>query len=303
MPEEEELQMKPLDGLQRESMPEEEELQMKPLDGLQRESMPEEEELQMKPVPVVGATGGEVSTDLEGEINRARGGGQQLAPQLQAQMGQAMGADFSGVRVHADTQADQLNRSVGARAFTTGQDVFFRQGQYQPGSRGGQELIAHELTHVVQQSGGVMAQRTPQDSKFISAPSLITQAPLDTIQCWIDYSTDYAEELADNGNIAIFDDRIQHVLERHGPEGSASGPTFHRFYTSKASVIKGYIKTALAKGTVYKAPGEAFDFEFTFSEDIGEDTTGEKVQRIRVVVVQTGRVGDRGKVQTAYPIS
>ena len=53
-------------------------------------------------------------------------------------------------------KADQLNRSVQARAFTTGKDVFFKQGEYNPGSRGGQELIAHELTHVVQQGGNCL---------------------------------------------------------------------------------------------------------------------------------------------------
>jgi hypothetical protein len=146
--EEDELQMKPL---QREVMEDEEELQMKPMEPLQREAM-EEDELQMMPlVQRVGAEGGEVSADFERELNAARGGGQNLAPDLQAQMGQAMGADFSGVRVHTDGQADGLNRAVGARAFTTGQDLFFKRGEYQPGSRGGQELIAHELTHVVQQ--------------------------------------------------------------------------------------------------------------------------------------------------------
>ena len=64
-----------------------------------------------------------------------------------------MGADFSGVKVHTDAQADQLNQSIQAKAFTTGQDIFFRQGAYQPGSRGGQELLAHELTHTIQQGG------------------------------------------------------------------------------------------------------------------------------------------------------
>lgn len=98
-------------------------------------------------------TGGEASPDLESAINSARGGGQPLDTGLQQSMGQAMGADFSGVRVHTDAQSDQLNQSIQARAFTTGQDVFFRKGTYQPGNRGGQELIAHELTHVVQQSG------------------------------------------------------------------------------------------------------------------------------------------------------
>ncbi|KAI9129292.1 DUF4157 domain-containing protein (plasmid) [Acaryochloris sp. CCMEE 5410] len=88
---------------------------------------------------------------LESAINSARGSGHPLDAKLQQSMGQAMGADFSGVRVHTDAQSDQLNQSIQARAFTTGQDVFFREGAYQPGNRGGQELIAHELTHVVQQ--------------------------------------------------------------------------------------------------------------------------------------------------------
>ncbi|MCF4969137.1 eCIS core domain-containing protein [Nostoc sp. CMAA1605] len=101
-----------------------------------------------------GLEGGEASTDLESAINSARSGGQPLDAGLQAKMSTAMGADFSGVRVHTDAQSDQLNRSIQAKAFTTGQDVFFRQGEYQPGSRGGQELIAHELTHVVQQNFG-----------------------------------------------------------------------------------------------------------------------------------------------------
>ncbi|OYQ63152.1 hypothetical protein B9G53_18420 [Pseudanabaena sp. SR411] len=96
---------------------------------------------------------GEASTDLESSIQSARGRGQSLEPNLQAKMGLAMGADFSGVKVHTDSQSDQLSKSIQAKAFTTGQDVFFRQGQYNPTSRGGQELIAHELTHVVQQKG------------------------------------------------------------------------------------------------------------------------------------------------------
>ncbi len=110
--------------------------------------------LQLKPIfQRRSAIEGEATPDLESLINRARGGGQSLDPGLQRKMGQAMGADFSRVKVHTDSQSDQLNKSIQARAFTTGQDVFFRQGAYQPGSRNGQELLAHELTHVVQQNG------------------------------------------------------------------------------------------------------------------------------------------------------
>ncbi|MCA6573606.1 MAG: DUF4157 domain-containing protein [Pseudanabaena sp. M57BS1SP1A06MG] len=145
-------------SVQREAViEEEEELQMKPISSIQREAaMEEEEELQMKSlVQRRGDLGGEeVSADLEASIQSARGTGQPLDPNLQDKMGQVMGADFSGVKVHTDSQSDQLNKSIQAKAFTTGQDVFFRQGAYEPNSQGGQELIAHELTHVVQQNAG-----------------------------------------------------------------------------------------------------------------------------------------------------
>ncbi|HAG83790.1 MAG TPA: hypothetical protein DCL61_22240, partial [Cyanobacteria bacterium UBA12227] len=104
-----------------------------------------------------GGTGGgtDVTNDVEQGIQQAKGGGQGLDESVRQPMEQALGTDFSGVRVHTDAQSDQLNRSIQAKAFTTGQDIFFKQGEFDPGSRGGQELLAHELTHVVQQTGGL----------------------------------------------------------------------------------------------------------------------------------------------------
>jgi Domain of unknown function (DUF4157) len=93
-----------------------------------------------------------VSTEVEASIQQKRGSGQLLPDGLRSSMEQAFGTNFSGVRVHTDGESDRLNQLVQAQAFTTGQDVFFRQGSYQPESRGGRELIAHELTHVVQQN-------------------------------------------------------------------------------------------------------------------------------------------------------
>ena len=158
LPEDDELQMKPERGIQREALPEDDELQMKPERGIQREALPEDDELQMKPMVQRASDGGIAATpDLETSIQQARGSGQPLADSIKSPMEQTFGADFSGVKVHTDTQADHLNQSIQAKAFTTGQDVFFRSGAYEPGSRGGQELLAHELTHVVQQSGGTIA--------------------------------------------------------------------------------------------------------------------------------------------------
>jgi hypothetical protein len=96
----------------------------------------------------------DLDEETTGRINQARGGGAALDTNLQRQMGQSMGYDLSGVRVHTSSESDELNHQLNAKAFTTGQDIFFKQGEYNPGSSSGKELIAHELTHVVQQSTG-----------------------------------------------------------------------------------------------------------------------------------------------------
>ncbi len=113
----------------------------------------------------------ELDEDTAGRIERARGGGQELESGTKDQMSQAMGYDFSEVNVHTSPESDQLNHQVGAEAFTTGNDIFFREGAYDPATEGGQELIAHELTHVVQQgtgqtggSGGAMTVNAPGDA-------------------------------------------------------------------------------------------------------------------------------------------
>ena len=106
---------------------------------------------------ILQRSGGEprqVDDEVSSRINQERGGGAPLEDRLQMQMSSQLGYDLSGVRVHNTPSSDQLNRQLDARAFTTGQDIFFRSGEYNPGSSGGQELLAHELTHVVQQGTG-----------------------------------------------------------------------------------------------------------------------------------------------------
>ncbi|MDF5723006.1 MAG: DUF4157 domain-containing protein [Rhizonema sp. PD37] len=165
--------------LQREEVSTEDDLKMKSeVNTIQlHEIIEEEEELQMKPmVQLQSSAGGMTATpEVETSIQQARGGGQSLADNIREPMEQAFGADFSGVKVHTDAQADLLNQSIQAYAFTTGQDVFFRSGEYQPGSPGGQELIAHELTHVVQQSGGAVRRAPLPPQQLPQHPA--TEAP------------------------------------------------------------------------------------------------------------------------------
>jgi hypothetical protein len=94
----------------------------------------------------------DVGGDVEDQI-RNTGGGQSLDTGIQTKMESGTGHDFSNVRVHTDSQADALSESLGARAFTTGSDIFFKSGEYNPGTSEGDKLIAHESTHVIQQGG------------------------------------------------------------------------------------------------------------------------------------------------------
>lgn len=89
---------------------------------------------------------------VSSEIQRTgRFKGEELPKHVSILMEQAFGVELSGVRVHLNPESDRLNRMLRARAFTFGQDIWFRQGEYNPGSNRGQRLLVHELTHVLQQ--------------------------------------------------------------------------------------------------------------------------------------------------------
>ena len=100
-----------------------------------------------------------------------RGGGQPLDAPMRAGMEQALGADLSDVRVHADGAAATSAQSVQAHAYTVGNEVVFGAGQYQPGSATGQRTLAHELTHVVQQRSGPVSATPTGGGIALSDPS------------------------------------------------------------------------------------------------------------------------------------
>ena len=131
----------------------------------------EEEELQAESI---GSGGNTIENDIEKRISSVRGGGQPLSNEVHGIMEQAFDADFGGVRVHTDAEANILNQQLSARAFTTGKDIFFREGEYNPGSSDGRHLIAHELTHVVQQGTGRVRRSTVSKSQGVIQREIMT---------------------------------------------------------------------------------------------------------------------------------
>lgn len=157
----------PVPMLQRQIAHEEEEeeeqetLQAKPLSAqitplLQRQPVLDEDDEEEEEAVQAKASGTQapvVTPDLQANIQVLRqGGGQPLDPPTRAFMEPRFGHDFSGVRIHSDSRAADTCRLINARAFTIGENIGFAPGQYDPESTPGRRLLAHELTHVVQQS-------------------------------------------------------------------------------------------------------------------------------------------------------
>jgi Domain of unknown function (DUF4157) len=159
--------------VQREALgEEEEELQMKPLAEtisplVQREELlEEEEELQMKQ----SSPNAQIATpDLESQLSSSKSGGSPLSDNVRSFMEPRFGVDFSHVQVHTDSGAVQMAEDVGAQAFAYGSDVYFGAGK----SPGNNVLTAHELTHVVQQTGSVQRKYKDRIDSVTTSQSII----------------------------------------------------------------------------------------------------------------------------------
>ena len=154
-PAEEEVQSKEEENVQAK---EDEEVQRKEEENVQAK---EDEEVQRKEEENVQAKEDEVQaklsvstpkkTNLSSRIKSAKGKGSEMPSALKSNMESGFGADFSGVRIHTGSDSVQMNKDLGAKAFTNKNDIFFNEGKFSPDSKDGQTLIAHELTHTIQQ--------------------------------------------------------------------------------------------------------------------------------------------------------
>jgi hypothetical protein len=121
----------------------------------------EEEKVQTKPlassvtpfIQTKGGDGGTASDVVTKQLNATRGSGSNMDRPTQSFMESRFDTDFSNVKIHTGSDAVQMNREMNAQAFTVGNDIYFNSGKYNPSSESGKHLLAHELTHTVQQGG------------------------------------------------------------------------------------------------------------------------------------------------------
>lgn len=132
----------------------------------------------------------ETTPEFETQLEASKGNGKGLPEDLHQEMGEKMGADFSGVKMHVDSQANSMSENINAKAFTHGQDVYFGRGQFDPVSHQGRSLIAHELVHTVQQSNSGVLRKinrqhideiTPIDNKLVKRIAQSSDTPIDAL--------------------------------------------------------------------------------------------------------------------------
>jgi hypothetical protein len=156
--------------------------------------------------------------DLSQKIQAASNGGRGLEAGMQSQLQQGLGADLSNVRVHTDKEADTLARSVNATAFTSGRDIYFSDGAYQPNTEAGMRLLAHEATHTVQQSRGPVAGTSAAGGVKISDPADVGEQA----------ATHAAERVVSSSAVASGNGAADAAADR-GTTSQANGAFIQRF--------------------------------------------------------------------------
>lgn len=138
-----------------------------------------------EPAPEATAKG-PVSTSPD--LLQRLGPGRPLSPGTRATLEPHLGQDLEGVRVHTGPQAEEAARAVQARAFTVGRDVVFGAGRYEPGTREGLGLLAHEVTHVAQQAatGTPALQRSPDPPAQFESPEVKKASSKDLVKAFLE---------------------------------------------------------------------------------------------------------------------
>ncbi|WP_291143226.1 eCIS core domain-containing protein [Flavobacterium sp. UBA7680] len=147
----------------------------------EEEKQTKDEDKQIQKSPAGDANPSD-NSNLESNLNSSKGGGSPLSGKVKTEMESGIGADFSNVRIHNDSNAVQMNKQLGAQAFATGNNIYFNEGKYNPNSKDGKHLLAHELTHTVQQGAAIRKKPEPTISP---APEMVQGSFLDLVPDWI----------------------------------------------------------------------------------------------------------------------
>ncbi|NOQ33835.1 MAG: DUF4157 domain-containing protein [Methanosarcinales archaeon] len=257
---------------------------------VQRQVEEEEEEEMLQAKSREDATS-EVTDDLESQINAIRGGGRPLAESERAYFELRFGNDFSRVRIHTEARAADMARVLNAHAFTLGNDIVINAGRYAPETSEGKKLLAHEMTHVVQQNAGNVRASSDQGQALhgSNSPSRSLRPPIQraaevhlkstdlsiqrlTLLREGDEGTEHSPifgwpEFVDQVSLGEYPLTSRTPGQVEGPEESYARPTEQHMSAFGA-------RPALATGILSGMDAASEDFVFDSPAEIAEDVVG-----------------------------
>lgn len=188
----------------------------------------EEEKRQVMRKTESGTGGMAVSSSFSSSLQATKGSGTPLPSATRSFMEHAFSTDFSEVKIHTGSQAAEMNQGINARAFTHGSDIYFNSGEYSSNTAEGKKLLAHELTHVLQQNNSIQ-------------PRLIQRQhqPAPTVNR---ISVHFDNTIVDRGYVVPTGTAVAHFSNRHTSSTSVSG----------GSVRPGYGMTRRADNLIFR---------------------------------------------------
>jgi hypothetical protein len=235
-----------------------------------------------------------VSSDLASQIQSSHGSGSPLPPSVRKFMEPRMSADFANVKVHSDEKAGNMSRQLNARAFTVGNQIFFGKGRFQPDSHEGRELIAHELTHTIQQGA---AKQSAGVKRSIDAPVSERTAP----QVHRGWLPDPFEFIANKASSIPGFTMLTVVIGFNPITGSAVDRSAGNILRGAIELIPGgsYITTALNNHGIFDRVSNWALTQFNAIKNIGNNLLNDIKQFIKGLGISDlgnlGGVWDRGK--------
>lgn len=261
----------------------------------------------------IGAEGGDLDRDTEHAIERSRSGGRPLDDRVRSTMEGALGADLGGIRVHAGPVARDLNDRIQARAFTSGSDIYFRDGLPDVASSSGQHLLAHELAHTVQQ-GAAPVHRSMIAANLVRRAGSVRRVVMRV------FTPD---------DTSTYDDGPgSHALAQHGPDkpeedhqarAKSNSPSYSSSGWASLDKMKSAVKKAVAtrqapNAKLKRSPNATKYYVrwtvnvtepkcgFTWSSTAGADPVTKVEVDTAVVIFEIDRdTGDITRMVTAFP--
>lgn len=198
-----------------------------------------------------GGNSGAASTRVSNKVEQSSGTGRSLSGKVLADMSHQFGMDLSDITIHTDAESTQLNKELGALAFTHGKDIYFKAGQFNPETTQGKFLLAHELTHVVQQTNdGEQIQRMAACPGHLNASDPVPPG-------WKPYY----------GNSSIFHCGFRGILEDRAP--TPDDPMNECFYDHSGALVDASHAYAGCGGTPDSYDSESQGWDHTWNDPGG----------------------------------